>query len=323
MPPPSIATPPPPPPQPQNALSPTISRFHAPATTLLIYPATLVLGSLFSVLSPTAHAPPPGSAASQTTPAPNYFARKNNIFNTYFVKIGWIWMTLAFATLILAYAPHPARARRQGQAALRYVLATTVWYATTQWFFGPPVIDRSFVLTGGKCEAVLRELSESASVEEKGVLGSVVSGEEKLGVYLTAAACKAAGGAWRGGHDVSGHVFMLVLVTAALGFEVLGLLTQGEGETERRDEMAVNGDVDGKKEAEATMGSGEAKKWTLRFVGVVIGLSWWMLLMTAIWFHTWLEKANGLLISLAAVYAIYIVPRRVIPWRNIVGIPGV
>ncbi|KAL2799276.1 inositol phospholipid synthesis and fat-storage-inducing TM-domain-containing protein [Aspergillus keveii] len=320
MPPPSIAITPPP----QNALSPT-SRFHAPATTLLIYPATLVLGSLFSVLSPTAHAPPPGSAASQTTPAPNYFARKNNIFNTYFVKIGWIWMTLASAALILAYAPHPARSRRQTQAALRYALATAAWYATTQWFFGPPVIDRSFVLTGGKCEAVLRELS--GSVEEKGVLGAM--GEEKLGVYLTAAACKAAGGAWRGGHDVSGHVFMLVLVTAALGFEVLGLLAQGERENERRDETVVNGHgdggVDGKKETEVTLmaGSSEARKWTLRFVGVVIGLSWWMLLMTAIWFHTWLEKANGLLISLAAVYAIYILPRRVIPWRNIVGIPGV
>ncbi|KAL2848607.1 inositol phospholipid synthesis and fat-storage-inducing TM-domain-containing protein [Aspergillus pseudodeflectus] len=324
MPPPSIATTQPPS---QHAPSPSrppkISRFHAPAAALLIYPATLALGSIFSVLSPTAHAPPPGSAASQTTPAPNYFARKNNIFNTYFVKVGWIWMTLASAALILAYAPHLARGRRQAQAALRYALATAVWYATTQWFFGPPVIDRSFVLTGGKCEAVLRELS--GSIEEKGVLGSL--GEEKLGVYLTAAACKAAGGAWRGGHDVSGHVFMLVLVTAALGFEVLGLLAQGEGETARRDETVVNGGVDGdeKKETEVTLiaGSSEARKWTLRFVGVVIGLSWWMLLMTAIWFHTWLEKANGLLISLAAVYAIYILPRRVIPWRNIVGIPGV
>jgi hypothetical protein len=35
------------------------------------------------------------------------------------------------------------------------------------------------------------------------------------------------------------------------------------------------------------------------------------------------RQANGLLISLAAVYAIYILPRRVIPWKNIVGIPGV
>ncbi|KAL2822488.1 inositol phospholipid synthesis and fat-storage-inducing TM-domain-containing protein [Aspergillus granulosus] len=310
MPTPSIATTTTPP---QNASS----RFQAPATTLLIYPATLVLGSLFSVLSPTAHAPPPGAQTDTTTPPPNYFARKNNIFNTYFVKIGWVWMTLAFASLVLSYIPHPARGRRQAQALLRYALATAVWYATTQWFFGPPVIDRSFVFTGGKCEAVLRELSES--VDAKGVLGA--AGEEKLGVYLSAAACKAAGGAWRGGHDVSGHVFMLVLVTATLGFEVLGLLAQVENENET---TAANGDVDGKKiETTSVGGSSEVRKWILRFVGVIIGLSWWMLLMTAIWFHTWLEKTNGLLISLAVVYAIYILPRRVIPWRNIVGIPGV
>ncbi|KAL2847222.1 inositol phospholipid synthesis and fat-storage-inducing TM-domain-containing protein [Aspergillus pseudoustus] len=316
MPPPSIATQPPPPPQ--NASSP--SRFHAPATTLLIYPATLILGSLFSVLSPTAHAPPPGSTPTTTAaPPPNYFARKNNIFNTYFVKIGWIWMTLASVALVLTYAPHPARGRRQAQAFIRYALATAVWYVTTQWFFGPAVIDRSFVLTGGKCEAVLRELSET--VEARGVLAA--AGEEKLGVYITAAACKAAGGAWRGGHDVSGHVFMLVLVTAALGFEVLGLLAQGEGDGETP-VVVANGGVDGKESETGTVsGSGEARKWALRFVGVVIGLSWWMLLMTAIWFHTWLEKTNGLLISLAAIYTIYILPRRVIPLRNIVGLPGV
>ncbi|KAL3462845.1 inositol phospholipid synthesis and fat-storage-inducing TM-domain-containing protein [Aspergillus heterothallicus] len=320
MPPPSIATP-----TPTQPLHNAPSRLHAPATSLLIYPATLVLGSLFSVLSPTAHAPAPGSTAQSQTPPPNYFARKNNIFNTYFVKVGWVWMTLASASLLLAYTPHAARGRRQTQALLRYALATAVWYATTQWFFGPAVIDRSFVLTGGKCEAVLRELSES--VEERGVLAA--AGEEKLGVYLTAAACKAAGGAWRGGHDVSGHVFMLVLVTAALGFEVLGLLRQGgEDGSEGGDGAAVvnGGGVGGGGKGigtDTTVGSNEVRKWTLRFVGVIIGLSWWMLLMTAIWFHTWLEKANGLLISLAAIYAIYILPRKVIPWRNIVGIPGV
>ncbi|KAL2871149.1 putative inositol phospholipid biosynthesis protein Scs3 [Aspergillus lucknowensis] len=300
------------------AATPTApSRFHPPSTALLIYPATLILGSLFSVLSPTAQAPQTASQAAAAPP--NYFARKDNIFNIYFVKIGWVWMTLAFFALLLAYPGSPTRGRRQAQAALRYLLATAAWYGTTQWFFGPAIIDRSFVITGGKCEAVLKELH--GSVDGDGVLGAV--GEETLGVYLTAAACKAAGGAWRGGHDVSGHVFMLVLVTAALGFELLGVVAQirGQGEGEG---VVVNGGVDGgEKGAQGSGSGGEARTWILRFVGVVVGLSWWMLLMTAIWFHTWLEKANGLLISLAAVYTIYILPRRVIPWRNVVGIPGV
>ncbi|KAL4871521.1 inositol phospholipid synthesis and fat-storage-inducing TM-domain-containing protein [Aspergillus spectabilis] len=296
-------------------ITPTLSRFSPPsALLLLIYPITLIAGSLFSVLSPTAH-------SSNPTEPINYFARKDNIFNLYFVKIGWIWFTFAFASLLVASPPSSSRGRRQLQSLTRYTLTSVVWYATTQWFFGPAIIDRSFVLTGGKCEAVLRGLSESQSVQEKGVVGAAVSGEESLGVYLTAAACKAAGGSWRGGHDVSGHVFMLVLVTAALGFEAVGVI-QAQHQTE-------NVDGNGKKveggsapsESESDSGD-EVRTWALRFVGVVVGLGYWMLLMTAIWFHTWLEKANGLIISLAAVYTIYVLPRRVIPWRDIVGLPG-
>ncbi|KAL5337604.1 inositol phospholipid synthesis and fat-storage-inducing TM-domain-containing protein [Aspergillus crustosus] len=305
---------PPPSTPPSTSTSPTIptlSRFEPPSPFLLfLYPITLFAGSLFSVLSPTAH-----QASAKSEPI-NYFARKDNIFNIYFVKIGWIWFTSAFASLILASPPSPHRGRRQAQSFARYALVTVVWYATTQWFFGPAIVDRSFVLTGGKCEAVLRGLSESQSVQEKGVVGAAVSGEESLGVYFTAAACKAAGGAWRGGHDVSGHVFMLVLVTAVLAFEALGVIAP---ETEGVDGKKTEGDFSVDKGSES---EGEVRTWALRFVGLVVGLGYWMLLMTAIWFHTWLEKANGLVLSLAAVYTIYILPRRVIPWRDIVGIPG-
>ncbi|KAL4735856.1 inositol phospholipid synthesis and fat-storage-inducing TM-domain-containing protein [Aspergillus similis] len=283
-----------------------------PPTTLLIYPATLLLGSLFSVLSPIAQYPDPSEdAVTASASAPiNYFARKDNIFNLFFVKLGWIWFTLAFAALLLTYPPSPHRGRRQAQALSRYALATTAWYFVTQWFFGPAIIDRSFVITGGKCEDALSELNNVQN--EKGVIGA---GVEDFGVYLTATACKAAGGAWRGGHDVSGHVFMLVLVTAVLGFEAFGVLAQ-ESEAENDASASANA----KTVAET---GNEVRTWTMRFVGGVVGLGWWMLLMTAIWFHTWLEKANGLLISLGAIYTIYFLPRRIIPWRNVVGIPGV
>ncbi|KAL4995067.1 inositol phospholipid synthesis and fat-storage-inducing TM-domain-containing protein [Aspergillus recurvatus] len=284
------------------------------STTLLVYPATLLLGSLFSILSPTARYPGPfaDAATASTSPPINYFARKDNIFNLFFVKLGWIWFTLAFAALLLTYPPSPHRGRRQAQALSRYALATTAWYFVTQWFFGPAIIDRSFVVTGGKCEDALFELNNVQN--EKGVIGA---GVEDFGIYLTAAACKAAGGAWRGGHDVSGHVFMLVLVTAVLGFEALGGLAQ---ESEVENDASASASANAKTEGEAV---NEVRTWTLRFVGGIIGLGWWMLLMTAIWFHTWLEKANGLLISLSAIYIIYFLPRRVIPWRNVIGIPGV
>ncbi|RMJ21303.1 inositol phospholipid biosynthesis protein, partial [Aspergillus sp. HF37] len=173
-------------------------RYQPPATALLVYPATLLLGSLFSVLSPTAqhqhelpphHADPPG-------PAVNYFARKDNIFNAYFVKIGWFWTTVAFAALVSSSSPpsSPAptdRNRKLAQSLLRYLLATFSWFLTTQWFFGPGLLDRGFVLTGGRCERAARHVHGEAEGGGRVVLEDLFSGH----------ACKAAGGRWSGGHD--------------------------------------------------------------------------------------------------------------------------
>ncbi|KAL2001716.1 hypothetical protein VTN02DRAFT_1356 [Thermoascus thermophilus] len=319
-----------------------------PALVLLIYPFTLLLGSLYAAISPTARANHHRyDAAADPALAPtiasdinlhshhstggsgspiNYFARKDNIFNVYFVKIGWLWTTLAFLALLLtqpAYtdAAPPRRARRTVQALLRYAVATASWILTTQWFFGPAIIDRSFVITGGRCEDVRPRIP-----------GHPVS---ELGAIFTAAACKAAGGAWRGGHDVSGHVFMLVLATAFLAFETWGAVAPemaagGEGGKEKREDSGSDGDGDG----DSTRSSGSVevqdddvdgglKIWARRFVWAVTGLSGWMLFMTAIWFHTWLEKVTGLLIALGVVYIIYFLPRTLVPWRDIIGVLGV
>ncbi|RJE17156.1 inositol phospholipid biosynthesis protein, partial [Aspergillus sclerotialis] len=154
----------------------------------------------------------------QETPV-NYFARKNNIFNLYFVKIGWLWTTLAFVSLLVFHPPPSLSStsaqnpKRLAQALLRFTLATIAWYLTTQWFFGPPIIDRGFILTGGKCMKAYHHQAHGGGYE---------SGTKHLEEMLTGAACKAAGGDWKGGHDVSGHVFMLVLATAVLGFEAVG-----------------------------------------------------------------------------------------------------
>ncbi|OJK02839.1 hypothetical protein ASPACDRAFT_1853410 [Aspergillus aculeatus ATCC 16872] len=331
--------------------TPTPSRsLQPPITALLIYPLTLVVGSLFSVLSPTAYGsrdPSSSSSPLQNHPPPfaptiasdlhlsfpaavkpvNYFARKDNVFNLYFVKIGWLWTTLAFVLLLLTQSAYTGiggrggagghtataaaahRSRRTTQAVIRYALATTVWYLTTQWFFGPALIDRSFVLTGGKCERAIPEAENPYTTTDFGTLA-------------TAVACKGAGGAWRGGHDVSGHVFMLVLMTSLIGFEVWGARLSREEvdskekkEGEKTDALDKDGDDD---DAQAVFAV-----WSARLAWTVVGLGMWMLLMTAIWFHTWFEKVTGLLIALGTVFTIYILPRTNIPWREIVGLPGV
>jgi len=54
----------------------------------------------------------------------------------------------------------------------------------------------------------------------------------------------------------------------------------------------------------------------------VAGMSWWMLLMTAAFFHTWFEKFTGLVVAMAAIYTVYFLPRAVPSLRSVTGMPG-
>lgn len=129
---------------------------------------------------------------------------------------------------------------------------------------------------------------------------------------LTAAECKAAGGQWRGGHDVSGHVFMLCLSSAVLAFEVLPVLyakrfrnTLSSTVAESTSEASEEG------EGISNATTSPASRLATRFALAVAGLSWWMLLMTSVFFHTWLEKFTGLFIALVAIWSLYVLPRAV------------
>ncbi|KAL6713518.1 hypothetical protein ACLMJK_008983 [Lecanora helva] len=266
---------------------------------LLTYPLTLTLGSLYSLLSPTTrHAPyDPLTQSHPTSHAPSYFALKHNILNDYFVKVAWFWVTLAYAWfLALSPTTGPTIQSKNGwvltpqrlRGILRWVLVTTWWALVTQWCFGPGLIDRGFRVTGGVCK-----LSDRLE-------GKAGSGR----------ACKALGGEWRGGHDISGHVFILVLGSAFLGFE--GWLGKG-----RVDKVHGEGSVGGDEEEEEGGGS-----WGMGMPLVVMGFSWWMLLMTAAFFHTWFEKFTGLLTAYAGIFVVYFLPKAIPAMRNVVGIPG-
>lgn len=292
---------------------------------LALYPFTLVLGSLFSVLNSTTRNTP-YSATLQSHPpsiAPSYFARKSNIFNVYFVKVGWIWTTFAFALFIISHsslgpALKPALTPRRLRALLRYLIVTSVWCAVTQWFFGPPLIDRGFRFTGGQCEIIY---SDTVAANAK---QAQMSDAREL---LTHAACKVAGGTWAGGHDISGHVFILILGSAMLWLEILpAVLTAGGLREERRVRMADGAVKSAAVETSGALGNMPVPKDLGAGVKValgVAGLSWWMLLMTAAYFHTWFEKFTGLMVAFAALYAVYFVPRAIPQLRQIVGMPGV
>ncbi|KAF9928810.1 hypothetical protein FBU30_002081 [Linnemannia zychae] len=68
------------------------------------------------------------------------------------------------------------------RALTRWALATLYWWLISQWFFGPGLFDRVFVLTGGSCSV-----------------------EGHRSQYL----CRRQGGLWSGGIDISGHMFLL------------------------------------------------------------------------------------------------------------------
>lgn len=121
----------------------------------------------------------------------SYFGNKRNLFNVYFVKLGWFWTTLVY----IPYAFYILSDRKPHQflkALSRWLMVTTYWFFLTQWAFGPSIIDRVFVATGGACDRVQQD------------------GDPSPLQVFEQAACRKHGGVWTGGHDVSGHCLLLI-----------------------------------------------------------------------------------------------------------------
>lgn len=252
---------------------------------LAAFPAILLFGTIFSSISPQTRAAPYDPIAQSHVQdsgfSPSYFAKKSNVFNVVFVKRGWAWITLAFAAFLFTH-PSTAVAGRRVRAGLRWALVTAFWFFVTQWCFGPPVIDRGFRWTGGRCELAHRE---------------VEMGDSSVGDKVTAVACKAAGGKWKGGHDISGHVFLLTLGTTFLLQEIGWAVSRWAGrKVEERSVVMYDGALKSASvEAETLVGEGsgvDALGFGTKFALGVMGLNVWMLLMTAIYFHTWFEKVS-------------------------------
>ena len=197
-------------------------------------------------------------------------------------------------------------------------MATMTWVLVTQWFFGPPLIDRSFRLTGGACEVVADPEKMASMSEQK--------------QFLTASACKFNGGQWKGGHDISGHVFLLIIGSALLWMEVLPAVLKARGLNEERRVRVGSGKVvktrsivDGTVKTDEDDLDKQQEEYTSLGVKVAVGvvaLSWWMLLMTAAFFHTWFEKFTGFVVAFVGVGLIYFAPRGLPQLRAVLGMPG-
>ncbi|CAK7266537.1 hypothetical protein SEPCBS119000_002081 [Sporothrix epigloea] len=314
---------------------------------LAIFPVLLLFGTLFRVLSPQTRdavmTTAPGANHYDQAPglAPSYFARKDNLLNVFFVKRGWFWITVTIALFVGTHpfftasdkqqptAKNSSLLGRRGSVILRWGLVTGWWILVTQWFFGPALIDRSFRLTGGSCQVLQAAVDDKVAADED---------PSQLLLVATASACKHVGGQWRGGHDISGHVFLLVLGTTFLAQEIGWVLWRqaASASTVRvadtrslvmYDGAVKSAEVEAERatispDAASSEAATLASRIALRFAAVVVGLCLWMLLMTAIYFHTWFEKLTGLLVSLVGFYSVYLLPRWVPAVRRVVGIPG-
>lgn len=144
--------------------------------------------------------------------------------------------------------------------------------------------------------------------------------------FLTGVACKSVGGTWSGGHDISGHVFLLVLGSMFLLQEVLHVVLRSLSVREERTILMADGAVKGaevESEKGVNEGDGVGLDLGVKIALGVAGLSLFMLSMTAIYFHTWFEKFTGLLVALMGVFLVYFLPRWLVVMRQVVGMPGV
>ncbi|CAG8593947.1 25041_t:CDS:2, partial [Cetraspora pellucida] len=152
---------------------------------LIFYVGTVILGSLRSIINP---------------PPKSYFSRKDNVFNLWFVKIGWLWTSLIFV-LYSWKVIHNNKLNQLKWSFVRLGIATLYWYLVTQWFFGPSIIDWVYVATGGQCTL------EGSNTQ-----------------WIESYACKKNGANWSGGHDISGHCLLLIHSSLLLWEELSVLL---------------------------------------------------------------------------------------------------
>ena len=172
----------------------------------------LLFGTIFSVVYNTyldtsnpllTHLPHPLSKT-------HYFATKSNPLNVYFIKKAVGWTTAAF---LFSWFTSPPQVRTIHRV-LKYLVYMVVWLNFTSWFFGPAIIERVIVASGGQCIIALPS-GDTVTVPHEFCYTKTTVTPETNPTLFTSTFTQPPG--WRGvprlrkGHDISGHVFLLTL----------------------------------------------------------------------------------------------------------------
>lgn len=236
----------------------------------VLYPATLLVAFFYSTVG---------------NPPDTYFSSKRNIFNVFFVKIGWFWVTLAyFLYLYLVPSRRLQNIQAFSSGLTRYALVTLYWYLMTQWLLGPSFIDRVYVLSGGKCASLLQDTEISAQ------FASVMQQQ----------VCRKMGGQWTGGHDVSGHCVLLIHASLFFWEELSWMFYNARPFIQmKQQDKAQYGAVVG--------------------VLALTALWWFMLFMTGVYFHGHYELLSGAIFGILGWAVLYL---GVFPRLPAIGLPS-
>lgn len=263
----------------------------APTPLLVLLLLTIALGTTISIFTSSpatldARSRLPVSALNAgllPTSLP-YFADKRNFLNQLFVKKAWAWTTGLWLTFVVAQAVSVPVGTKAGsiiveagkQAVVlshirRWVIATTYWYYLTQatWFLGvgtgPSLAHRLLLQTGAQCVPSPHTIVEGAQV----CIGA-------KGEY------------WTGGHDVSGHVFLLMHAILFLYSTISPVLPS------LFTLFSTNSPSSFSSNRQTPPTLVKASCWAILGLGAVW---WWMLLMTSLYFHSPAEKVTGALFA--------------------------
>ncbi|KAI8322556.1 hypothetical protein GQ54DRAFT_259702 [Martensiomyces pterosporus] len=241
--------------------------------------AAILLGFTFS--SP--RAPLASDTARTQTQAPlSVWASKRNPLNTYFAKQGWAWTTALYA-IALAVRAWGQPLSSSVRCLCHYAAATLYWLLMTQWFFGPSLFDRFFLHTGGAC--MLPPANEGSATAANGA-GATLLPPPNL-AYTSLQSCRSAGGTWHGGHDISGHCFLLLHSAVFLTEEVVVPLLAGSVVSSSRRAIA------------------NARRLVLSAAIGLIAVWMLMLYFTAKYFHGPAELVSGTLLGLGYWMSLY------------------
>lgn len=261
-----------------------------------------------------------------------YWANRKNILNRVFVKQAWLWTTIAWLLQLFFLRLIPsstsankkdddkrdAAGRAESVAAdqatigspvsisvLRYLIATSTWLLFANWFFGPPLTERILTATGAVC---VPSTDPSAPIEQlycrtRSPLSSQTHPALFAGSKANSVSRHSIRAFWKGGHDISGHTFIMVLSSLFLLQEVAPYLPWflssfvSNAAIRRLFPSSQWARLASNPFASASPTATQARV-ALGSVLALLSLWSWMLLNTAIYFHTPQEKISGLLVAL-------------------------